>query len=149
MTAKYKVDEAVRRTRLRALETALQHVRADYTERGDKITAAEELLGYRVFTTAQVAGWLGLTTYALEGRAQEFEDAGRAEGWGCRQLEVDQLPTAIQLAKAGLSESKPKTLIFDAHTKHGMTFDMIGGLLCQHKNTVRRIVRRIEGEPWT
>lgn len=142
MTAKYKVDEAVRRTRLRALETAQRHVRAGYTERIDKMKAAEEILGYEVFTGAQIADWLGLSTYALE-------DHGRVEGWGCRQLEADQLPMAIALAKEGVAGSKPKTLIYDAYSKHDMTFDMIGGLLAQHKNTIRRIVRRIEGEPWT
>lgn len=140
-TPTYKADEATRRRRLEALEDAKWHVSRGLTDRDAKMSAAEDLLGYGLFTASQIAEWLGMQPWALEGR-------GSVQGWGMGGLIADQLPTAILLAKEGLAGTKPKTLIYDAY-KEGFSFDMIGGLLCIHKNVVRRIVRRIEGEPWS
>jgi hypothetical protein len=142
MTHNYRATEAERRARLKALETALHHVRRNYTDRDKKLAAAEELLAYGVFTTAQIAGWLGLSPWALEGKAG-------ATAWGVSQLTHDHLEIAVELAKAGLNGEKPKALILEAHTRRGMSFNIIGGLLGQHKNVIRRVVRRLEDMPWT
>lgn len=159
----YRADQSERRTRVKALETAVHHVSRNYIERDQKMIAAEELLSYRtcsdseraqaakegrepathaVFTAAQVAGWLGLTPWALEGK-------GDAKAWGISALTHEQLEDAVGLAKAGLVGEKPKALIWKAHKEMEMSFNAIGGLLGIHKNVVRRIIRRLEGEPWT
>lgn len=138
----YKADETDRRNRLKALEAAQHHVARNYTDRAKKMKAAEELLDYGVFTAAQVAGWLGLSPWALEGK-------GGVKAWGVSSLTHDQLDTAIKLAKAGLDGGKPKTLIYKAYNDERFTFNSIGGLLGIHKNVVRRIVRRVDGDPWT
>ncbi|MBG6106620.1 hypothetical protein [Frigoribacterium sp. CG_9.8] len=138
----YKADEDLRRKRIVALTTAKHHVGRNYTDRDAKMAAAEELLAYQAFTAVQIAEWLGLSPWALEGK-------GGAAAWGVSALNAEQLEIAVMLAECGLEGTKPKTLIYEAHTVKEMSFDMIGGLLGTHKNTVRRIVRRIEGEPWT
>ncbi|MGN6324517.1 hypothetical protein [Pseudolysinimonas sp.] len=134
--------DALRRKRVKALETALHHVQRNHLEREDRMVAAEELLAYETFTAAQIAGWLGLSPWALEGR-------GGARAWGISSLTEKQLPMALELAKAGVERERPKTLIYEAYQRGGMSFNVIGGLLDVHKNIVRRIVRRVEGEPWT
>jgi hypothetical protein len=124
-----------------ALETALHHVRRNYIERDQKMIAAEELLSYNAFTAAQVAGWLALPEWTLEGR-------GNVQAWGISALTHEQLPMAVEMAKAGVVREKPKALILEAY-KSDMSFNVIGGLLGHHKNVIRRIVRRLQDEPWT
>jgi hypothetical protein len=126
------------------LKLAQHHVSKNETERARKIAAADELLSYGIFTAAQIADWLGLGPWALEDKTE-----GRINSWGLGQLKAHQLPDAIALAESGLDGDKPKTMIYHAYKRSQMSFDMIGGLLGIHKNVVRRIVRRIEGEPWT
>lgn len=138
----YKADEPLRRTRLKALETAHYHVGRNYTDPALKRAAAEDLLKFRVFTGAQVAEWLGLPPYSIDGQGDILK-------WGASQITADQLETAIALAKCGVEGTKPKTLIYTAYSIDKMTFDMIGGLLGLHKNVCRRIVRRVEGAPWS
>ena len=165
MSHNYKASEAERRTRLKALETAVHHVSRNYIDRDQKMIAAAELLGYRtidpeataaarkvdpeakevsygVFTAAQVAGWLGLSPWALEGN-------GSAKAWGVSALTHEQLPIAVELAKAGLKGERPKALILKAHREYEMSFNVIGGLIGVHKNVVSRVIKRLEGEPWT
>jgi hypothetical protein len=138
----YRATDSERRIRLKALETALHHVRRNYTRRDQKFIAAEELIGYGVFTSAQIAGWLGLGAWVLEGY-------GAVKAWGTSALTHEQLETAVALAKAGINREKPKALVYEAHINFDMSFNVIGGLLGVHKNTVRRIIRRLENEPWS
>lgn len=141
-THNYRATDAERRKRLKALETALHHVRRNYTERQQKLIAAEELLSYGVFTAAQVGGWLALPEWTLEGR-------GPVKAWGISALTHEQIPMAIELAKAGVARARPKELIHRAYTELDMSYNVIGGLLGLHKNTVARIRKRLDGEEWT
>lgn len=141
-THNYRATDAERQKRLKALETALHHVRRNYTARGDKLAAAEELMAYEVFTAAQVCGWLGLPEWTIDGR-------GTVKAWGISALTHEQLPMAVELAKAGVFRQRPKDLIHRAYTELEMSYNVIGGLLGLHKNTVARIRKRLDGEAWT
>lgn len=142
MSGNYKGGEGALAQRRGAIEAAKELLSHEYDSLTSRVAAAREVLGYGVFTAAQVGRWFSVQRTYLAG-------LGCSEEWGAGTLKPEQFDIAIELAEAGVAGERPKTTIYQARTEHGLSYDLIGGLLGVHKNICLRIVARVEGRPWT